>query len=65
MFGSTSAYPTYLIVPNEACPYISGLCCKMFSDVLFEGLCPCSCYLCNEASSLPGQLRRHLELSSD
>jgi len=44
MFGSTSVYPTYLIVPSAACPYICVLCSKMFSDVLFEGLCPCWCY---------------------
>jgi len=65
MFGSTAAYPTYRIVPSGECPYVCDLCSKMFSDVLFEGVFPCSCDVSKEASSRQYQLKRHLELHSD
>jgi len=37
----------------------------MFSDVLFEGVCPRSCDVSKGASGLPCQLKRRLELHSD
>ena len=65
MFGGTSAYPTYVVVPSGACPYICDMCSKTFSDVLFESVCPCLCDMYKETFSLQGQLKRHLELHSD
>jgi hypothetical protein len=38
MFGGTSAYPTYIVVPSGACAHICDLYSKMFSDVLFESV---------------------------
>jgi hypothetical protein len=32
--------------------HLSDLCSKTFSDVLYEGVCPCQCDVFKEASSL-------------
>jgi hypothetical protein len=64
MFEGILAYPNYVNVPSGACPYIY-LCSNTFSNVLFEGVCPCACDVCEEGSSLQIQLKTHLELHSD